>query len=160
MKLNKKASISLDKLVLSVFVFFVFIIGGVLYIHDIETNYAFANVSMGTDTYLNSTFMLATDNDITNDPRASNSSYDFASDSQDRLFGTETVSTGTSEDQQYLGAFAVFRLITSPINMIQNVFNQIAVNIGVPQVFVTYGFIALTTIFIFSAIYLIFRVKA
>lgn len=154
--------VSLDKLVLSVIVFFVLIIGGVLIVHDVETNYADENVDMGINQYLNNTWHTTTGTDINDyDYNSLNSSSELYSNSEDyqsRALGE--LGDGTTEDEMFAGSFSAIRLITTPISLLKSVLNEVAINIGIPGIFVQYAFIALTIMVMFGVIYLVFRVRS
>jgi len=153
--------VALDKLALSIIVFFVFIIGGALYISDVETSYADDDVDMEIDVYINETFKTATNNPIEKRGNASLSSdtYDLSKDMQGRMFGKE-VDVEDTESSMFSGSFSVIRLITSPIRLINSVINQVGEQIPIPPVFLQYGFAALIISIMFGVIYLIFRVKS
>jgi len=152
--------VALDKLALGVIVFFVFIIGGVLLVKDVEVSYSDENIDMELDKYINDTYKSATDNQITADSRGyvSNDSYDFSKDVQGRMFDKE-VDEEDTESSMFSGSFSVIRLITTPVRLINSVINQIAIQLEVPPVFIQYGFAALIISIIFGVIFLIFRVK-
>lgn len=139
---------ALDKIALSVIVFFVFIIGGVLFVNDVEDSYEDEDIDMELDQYINDTYTDATGND----------SYDEAKSMQDRMFGKE-VDEEDTESSMFSGSFSVIRLITTPARLINSVMNQVADKLEIPAVFVQYGFAALIISMIFGVIYLIFRVK-
>jgi len=146
--------VSLDKLVLATIVFFVFIIGGVFLVDDIETSYDDFGVDMGINEYMLDTYKTATDNSSSD-----YSSFDLAQDSQTRLFDKEVTDTDT-ESSMFAGSFSVIKLITTPARLMNTVLNQISVELNIPQEFVGYAFAALIITITFSVIFLIFRVRS
>jgi len=145
---------------LSIIVFFVFIVGGVLLVNDVEISYSDDNVNMELDIYINDTYKSATGNQITSDVKGfvGNESYDLSKDMQGRMFDKE-VDEEDTESSMFSGSFSVIRLITTPARLINSVINQVAIQLQIPPVFVQYGFAALIISMIFGVIFLIFRVK-
>ncbi len=154
-------SLSPVKMIISTLVFLAFVVGGVLFVHDVETSYSDDNVDMGLDQYINETYFTTTDTrvDSGEDPQLSNTSYELGKDIQGRMFDKEIDDTDT-ESSMFSGSFSVIRLIPTSINLIGNVMNQVANEIGIPEIFVQIGFSAIVIMVIFGIIFLIFRVKA
>lgn len=157
--------VALDKLVLSIIVFFVFIIGGVFLVNDVEISYVDDNVDMELNEYINETYLSATGNNLPDVPSSGiytvNSSedvYNLGKNTQARMFDKE-VDEQDTESSMFSGSFSVIRLITTPVRLINSVVNQIANRMEIPPVFIQYGFAALIISVIFGVIYLIFRVK-
>jgi len=154
---------SLDKIALSVVVFFVFIVGGVLFVHDFETQYQdVGGVEMGINDYIADTWNTTTGTNIDTysqgdlSPNAETS--DMEQKLQERSLGN--LEEGGVEDAMFSGSFSGIKLITTPIKLIRNVMTQMSTQLGVPPIFLNLAFIALTIIVMFAVIYLIFRVKA
>ena len=57
-------ALSLDRFLISTFVFLLFIVGGVLVVHDIENSYSDEGVSMDLDQYINETYFNLCRNEI------------------------------------------------------------------------------------------------
>lgn len=154
-------ALSLDKVIISTLVFLVFIVGGVLFVHDLETSYSDENLDMGIDEYINETYFKTTDTrvDSGEDPQLSNTSYELGKDIQGRMFDKE-VDEEDTESSMFSGSFSVIRLVPTSLNLIGNVMNDIGTVMGVPEIFVQIGFSALVILVIFSIIFLIFRVRS
>jgi len=153
-------ALSLDKIIISTLVFLAFVVGGVLFIHDVENSYSDENVSMGIDEYINETYFITTDTRVDSNEalELSNTSYKLGKDIQGRMFDKE-VDESDTESSLFIGAFSVIRLIPTSINLIGNVMNEIAKEVGIPPIFIQIGFSALVILVIFGIIFLIFRVK-
>ena len=148
---------SLPNFLIGVLVFLVFIIGGMFFVQDMESSY---DIDMGVDEYINDTYLTVTDQgvDFANETTSlGNTSYDISKDVQGRMLDKQVDETDT-ESSLFSGAFSVFRLIPTSINLINNVMNQMAIQIGIPTIFVQIGFSALIIVVIFSIVFLIFRV--
>lgn len=152
----------LDKFAIAGIVFFVFVIGGVFMVHDIETTYSYAGVDMGLDEYMNETFKTATGEDIDsydyNSIKSQNDTYSDSESYEDRLLGGDVDDTDT-ESSMFAGSFSATKLITAPISLTNEVLNQFASKVGIPTVFIQYAFSAVVILVMFSIIFLIFRVK-
>lgn len=150
--------VSLDKLAIAVVVFFVFIVGGVFIVHDLDTSYE--DVDMNIDDYIEDTYETGSSQQISDSySNPSNETFEYAENMQDKIIGGE-VEDGSIEDSMFKGSFGAARLMTTMKSIINNVMNQIAKELGIPSFFITFAFIILSIAVSFALIYLIFRVKA
>lgn len=154
---------SLDKIAISTVIFFVIIVAGVLYVHDIETSYVDDGVDMGINEYVNDTYFLATStyiDEVNSSPTyIGNGTYDYSSNMNTKLFGAD-VDEANTEDSMFAGSFSVIKLVTSPIKIIKNVLDSISLSIGIPTFYTTAAFTILIIVVMFSIIFLIFRVRS
>ena len=137
----------LDLFAVSIIVFYVIVVAGVMMVVDVNSNYDDVDISI-TD-YISDTSNLAQANDT----------HELADSMHGQVLGSE-VGSDTLEDAMFKGGFSATRLVTSPISMTNKIMNQIGTQLGIPGIFLKFAFTALTIMVIFAVIFLIFRIKA
>jgi len=142
-------SLGLDKFVISVIVFFVVIVAGVMIVNDVNTNYEDLGVDMNLDQYISGTHNISTNDNTLNVSESMHTS----------IFG-EDVDSQDSADSMFTGGFSAIRLVTTPISLTKQIMNQIAEQIGIPDIFIQYASVAIIILVTFAVIFLIFRIKA
>ena len=154
---------SLEKLFLVPLVFFVFIIGGVLMVHNVESSYSDEGVDMELDQFVGETFKDASGREIDDytigNLNGSGELYDVSSSMHNKLI-TNDIDLGSTEDSMFKGSFSAIRLVTSPISLISNTMNEISISVGIPPIFKILAFTALILTVMFAIIYLVFRVRS
>lgn len=142
-------SLGLDKFAVSIIVFFVIIIAGVMIINDVNTNYEDLGVDMDVDQYISGTHNLSTTDEVLN----------VSEDMHTDMFGEE-VDTESTADSMFGGGYSATKLITTPISLTKEIMSQIAYEMGIDDVFVQYAGVALIILVTFAVIFLVFRIKA
>lgn len=126
-------------------------IAGTMVIVDINSNYASSGVDMSIDQYIENLNNLS---GVANSDTANN----YTGDMNTFVLGGE-VNVENTADSMFSGSFSGIRLITTPISLFKIITADIAINLGIPTVFVNFAFTALFISIIFTIIYIVFRIS-
>lgn len=134
----------LDKFLVGIVIFAVFIIFGILWITDTSNNY---NVNM-TDENFDAVFGNAT--------QIIDESYDISQSVKDDTFGGDVEQT-LAWESMITGAYSAIRLVSRSFGLIGNTLMAVSTAVGIPPFFITAGLAIMVILVIFALIYLVFR---
>ena len=132
--MNKKGGFQLDKWLIAIVIFGVFVVAGTLMIVDLNSSYG---LNMSTDDFsasFNTTSTL----------------YNTANDTKDRIFGGEIDKTDTASSM-FAGAFSAIRLIPNSFGVVNAIAHDTAAVIGIPAIYIQ-AFMAIITILVIFAL--------
>lgn len=128
----------LENWIITFVVFSVFILGGMMLITDINTNY---NKNMSTSEYSG---VYNTSEDI----------YNIGQGMKNDTFGGD-VEEDESFESMIKGSYSALRLVGGTFGMFKDIIDNIASEIGVPEFFVYAAIIVMIVLVVFALIYII-----
>ena len=134
----------LDKLILGILVFSVFIVTGSLFMSDINTNYAYAGVNLSTED-----FSAVYD--------TSEKLYNTSQDTKTSILGGN-VDDEETENSIFRGTFSALRAVKISLELIGDIINSMANVLPIPPYFISFALAALALTISFALIYIIFRI--
>jgi hypothetical protein len=134
----------LDKFIIGLLIFVAVIVGGVMIIGDLNSNYGFAGTNISTS-------------DFGGVYDATDEIYNLSEDMKGSVLGGE-VTEGTTEDSMFKGVYKALRFITSSFKVVGDIMNAMATKLGIPTFFIVLAMAALSITIIFSIIYIVFRI--
>ena len=134
-----------ENMLIGFLVFTLFIIGGIMMISDMESNYAFANVSLNASDQFGSVY------------NTTGEIFSNTNDMKEKVLGKDISGTTSSWETMITGSYSAIRLITGSFRIIGDIANDIAKKIGIPEIIVTTIITVVILLVIFSVIYILFR---
>ena len=134
----------LDKLMIGVLVFSVYIVTGTLFMVDINTNYAYAGVNLSTE-------------DFSSVYDTSGKLYNTSQDLKGSILGGN-VDDDETENSMFRGVFSALRSVKISFELIGDIVNSIANVLPIPHYFISFALAALALTISFALIYIIFRI--
>ncbi len=113
----------LDKLMIGVLVFSVYIVTGTLFMVDINTNYAYAGVNLSTE-------------DFSSVYDTSGKLYNTSQDLKGSILGGN-VDDDETENSMFRGVFSALRSVKISFELIGDIVNSIANVLPIPNYFIT-----------------------
>jgi len=131
----------LDNFLISILLFSLFIVVGVLIQTDVISEY---DVNQTTDRF-------------TDVYRTSDDMYNLGQNMKNDTFESDIEGTDQSWESMTKGSYSAVRFIRDSFTIVGDIMDAIAKSIGIPVIFVTFTMIILTTLIVFAIIYLVFR---
>lgn len=132
----------LDKFLLAMLCFSVFIIGAMLIWGDTVTNY---NVTENVSDSFSGVYDTIDD------------TYDLSQDMKSHTLEGEIAGGDESWESMAKGSYSAIRMIKNSFTLVGDIIDAIAREVGVPSFFIKAAMTALTILILFAIIYLVFR---
>lgn len=133
-----------DYVIIGFVIISVFVLGGTMMMHDMNTNYANLNISNISDSDFGTVYNTIDE------------MYNQTEESKVKTLNGE-ISDQTSWESMTKGSYSAIRLMAGSFGLFTDITNAIAAKIGIPNFLVKAAFIVFTVLLIFSIIFMIFR---
>lgn len=138
----------LKEIVIGVFVFSFVVLVGLLVMGDINANYSDSNVNMTS-----AINMFDENYDLSDEAINDSDSY------YDKIFSDSDIDSSDAESSLFTGGFKTISLIKNSVGLINNIFDSIAKQLGLPSFVFKFASAILLIVVTFGIIFLIFRLK-
>ena len=134
----------LEQFLLSILLFSVLVVAGVLVIADINNSYSDVNIS--TENFNMSVYNISGD------------IYSTTQGMKGHTLGGD-VDEDSTENSMFKGAYSAIRLISNSFSWVGNIINSVSKEIPGLKIFIQFALAAVSILIIFGLIYLVFRYK-
>ena len=141
------AELRLESYFLAFIVLTAIILGGMLVITDVNSNY---NTTIGQSSQFNTTISRAN--------QMYNSTYESGSSMKGKVVDAD-ISEGSTENSMFKGAFSAIRSSMGIFGVMGSLINDIGGVLHIPSIFVNLAITAFLIILAMALIYLVFRFK-
>lgn len=136
--------LKLDQYIISILIFSFFIIGSVFILGDISLNY---DVEMNTDEF-NSSYNTMDD------------MFDISQDMKDDVMNADVEGGLASAESMIKGSYNAIRIIGRSFAIVDNIIQEVAKSIGVPEYIIQFFLVLVSLSVIFSIIFLVMRLRS